>query len=62
MLKKATTEKPFEKDKLVTREMRCLKLQTGAWERQEAIIIKKLVRMEQTDGSFEVCTILIKEY
>lgn len=62
MLKKHTTEKPFEKDKLVTHEMRCLSLQTRARKSQEVIIIKKLVHMEQTNGSFEVCAILVREY
>lgn len=32
-------------------------MQTRAQKSQEAIIIKKLVHMEQTNGSFEVCTI-----
>ena len=36
-LKNHTTEKPFEKDKLVTHEMRCLSLQTRARKSQEVI-------------------------
>lgn len=62
MLKNHTAEKPFEKDKLVTREARCLNLQTRAQKSQKVITIKKIVHMEQTNGSFEVFTFLIKEY
>jgi len=48
MLKKCTTEKPFEKDKLPAHEIRCLNLQTRAQKSQQVIIIiKKLVHMEQ---------------
>lgn len=60
LLEKHTIAKPSEKDKHVTHEMRCLNLQTRVQKNQEVIIIKK--HMEKTNGSFDIYTILIREY